>query len=86
MIEIGRTPTKEEVESLLQNLWERAQGDAEEYIEMKEKSPHPEQRDLFKCGVAETHTYILEGIAQWAEINDIPINIDLEEWARKNLI
>ncbi len=84
MIELGRTPTKEEVEALIQNLWERAQDDAVEFNKMKE-SCSPQEEDPFQGGVAVTHTYILDGIAQWADINDIPINVDLEKWARDNL-
>lgn len=85
MIELGRTPTKEEVEALIQNLWERAQDDAEDFQEMKSTCDRDSREVAFQDGVAVAHTYILDGIAQWADINDISINVNLEEWAKENL-
>lgn len=85
-IRLKGTPTKEDVEMLLTDLWCRAQSDIEMYREDEAKGEMTEERKSFMRSAFVTNTYILDGIAQWADALDLGINVDLEEWAVKNLV
>ncbi len=85
-IKLLDTPTKADVEDLINRIFEQAQEDAVEYNLMRKRTKQGETYADYESGVAETYRYVLAGIAYWAMGHAVELNMDLEKWTEENLM